>query len=475
MSSAQCFDDALGRIPPHNTEAEMCVLGAMMLSDRAAQDVVTRVSEDEFYIPAHREIYRAMRQVAAESKAVDMLTIKNELVQREKLDTVGGVEYLIQIAESVPSASNALHYAHIVQEHATLRRLEQAGHDIVKLIRDPELDMKAKIEAAEKAVYDVGKARLGREFESVGDLAMSFFDQIDHMMETDEPIQGLLTGYDDLDELTRGFFPGELTILASRPAMGKTSLALNFAVNAARKNAGKVAFFSLEMGGKQLVRRLMSVESRVPMKAFNQRMSDDDYQRLINACERMYGMQIYVDETPDISPFEMRAKCRRLNSAGDLALVVVDYLQLMKASKRTENRVQEIGDISRGLKQMAKELDVPVIALAQVSRGVENRDDRRPRMADLRESGSIEADADVVMFIYRDEYYERQKQGGSFASDEDPNRAEIAELIIAKHRNGPVDMVPLAFQPSLTRFSLPDVQSKLAYKARMRDGGVGEK
>ncbi len=473
MAFPQRDRDALDHVPPHNSDAERCVLGAMMLSDRAAQEVVTRLSEDEFYIPAHRDIYRAMRQVAAESKAVDMLTVKSELTQREKLGAVGGVEYLIQIAESVPSASNALHYAQIVQEQATLRRLEQAGHEIVKLIRDPELNLKEKIEAAEKAVYDVGKARLGREFETVGDLAMSFFDQIDHMMESGEPIQGLLTGFDDLDDLTRGFFPGELTIVASRPAMGKTSLALNFAVNSARRSGGKVAFFSLEMGGRQLVRRLMSIESRVPMKAFNQKLTDDDYQRLINACERMYGLNIFIDETPDISPFEMRAKCRRLNSAGDLSLVIVDYLQLMKASKRTENRVQEIGDISRGLKQMSKELDVPVIALAQVSRGVESRDDRRPRMADLRESGSIEADADVVMFIYRDEYYDRQKQGGAFASDEDPNRAEIAELIIAKHRNGPVDMVPLAFQPSLTRFSLPDVQSKLAYKSRMREGGAG--
>lgn len=438
-------------LPIHSLEAEMGVLGSMLLSERAAEDIVNLLGEDDFYRPAHREIFKAMRQLLNEAKPIDLLTLREELLSRERLQIAGGAEYLVSIADSVPSASNARHYGQIVLDKATLRRLEQAGREIVGSVREPETDAEDKVDRAEQLVFEVGRRRLGKDFVPVRALAKDFFVDVDTIIETGQPILGTPSGFYDLDNMTTGFYGGDFIIVAARPSMGKTSLALNFALNVARKNVGNVAVFSLEMGGSQLVRRMVSMMSGVSMGALKKTsLSHDEYQKLADACEALYSLPIYVDDSSDISSMEMRGKCRRLRQDGGLAMVMVDYLQLMRSSKRTENRVQEISEIARSLKALSKELNVPVIALSQLNRSVESREDKRPQLSDIRESGSIEAEADIVMMIYRDSYY-KAKEAHSEQSQE-PERVEESEIIIAKHRNGPTGKVMLGFQPTYARF-----------------------
>lgn len=438
-------------VPPHSLEAEMCALGAMMLTEKAREDVLGILKDSDFYSPAHREIFRAVHQLAIQSRAVDLVTVTNELTERGLLGQVGGVDYLIQINESVPSAANAEHYASIVLDKATLRRLEEAGHNIVKIAHGTENTASEKVDEAESMIFKLGRQRLGKDLVPVRSLAKDFFAEIDEFFETGIPVLGRSTGFVDLDKMTGGFYGGELTILAARPSMGKTSLALNFALNAAKLREGNVAIFSIEMSGHQLVRRMLSMMSRVGMGMLKQdRLPDDMYQRLADACENLYSLPIFIDDSSEISPMEVRGKCRRLMQEGGLSMVMVDYLQLMRSSRKTENRVQEVSDIARGLKALSKELNVPVIALSQLSRNVENRDDKRPMLSDIRESGSIEAEADLVMFIYRDEYYKAKEMQDETVFN--PDRVEKAELIIAKHRNGPTGKVVIGFQPNYARF-----------------------
>ena len=445
----------------------MCALGSMILSERAAEELVTILDEDDLYVPAHREIFKVITQLLRNSKAIDLVTVKNELIAREKLEAVGGVEYLIQLAESVPSATNAPYYAGIVQDKATLRRLEEAGHDIVKLVHDPEKEADDKVNDAESLVFEVGRKRLGKYFSSVKLLANEFFADVDQLMETGEPVLGTQSGFTDLDNVTTGFYGGDFVIIAARPGMGKTSLVMNFALNVAHLEQGAVAVFNLEMSGKQLVRRIIATLAQVPMHTLKQTdLSNHDYVKLTDACEQLYSLPMFIDDSSDVSPLEMRGKCRRLKAEHGLSMIIVDYLQLMRGSRKTENRTQEISDIARSLKSMAKELDVPVIALSQLNRGVENRDNKRPMLADIRESGSIEAEADMVMFIYRDEYYRRKETGKM--EMQSPDAAEVAELIIGKHRNGPTGTVLLGFQPSYTRFTLLDEMSKIEYQRRSK-------
>ncbi|MFM9872562.1 MAG: replicative DNA helicase [Fimbriimonadaceae bacterium] len=461
-------------VPPQSTEAEMSALGAMLLSERAAMEVVEILNEDDFYVPAHREIFKAAFQLLRNSKAIDLVTLRDELTVRGKLDDVGGIEYLVQIAETVPSAANATYYAGIVQDKSTLRNLERAGHEIIKLARESDQSADEKVDTAEGTIFEVGRKRMGKYFVPVRSLAKEFFVDVDNLLETGEPALGTLSGYGDLDRVTTGFYGGDLVIVACRPAMGKTSLAMNIAVNVARAEEGAVAVFNLEMSGKQLVRRMIATLAQVPMGALKQtNLHPNDYQKLADACDDMYNLPIYIDDTSDVSPLEMRGKCRRLKAEHGLSLVVVDYLQLMRGSKKTENRTQEISEIARSLKVLAKELDVPVIALSQLNRGVESREDKRPMLSDIRESGSIEADADMVMFIYRQEYYRRKEAGKE--QEFNPNAAEVAELIIGKHRNGPTGTVLLGFQPAYTRFTLLDEQSKDEYhRASRNQGGSGD-
>lgn len=448
----------------------MNVLGSMMLSDKAADEASLMVGAEDFYRPAHRDIFASILELIEQRLAVDLVTVKNRLIEKGLLERVGGVDYLIEICESVASPANAQHYARIVIDKATDRRLQQAGHEIQRLIHDSDLTTVQRVDEAERLVFEVGQNRLGDNMASAYVLSKAFFDDIDHVYETGNPILGVNSGFVDLNELTGGFFEKDFIVLAARPAMGKTSLVLNMALAAARAQKGAVAIFSLEMGGKQLVQRMLAVESKVSLHAMRRtRISDDEYQRLVDACETFHSLPLYVDESSDISAMEMRGKCRRLKADQGLALVVVDYLQLMRGSRRTENRVQEISEVARSLKAMAKELDCPVVALSQLNRGVESRENKRPMLSDLRESGSIEAEADLVMFIYRHSYYQRKE-----AFDEMPNNpliGEVAEVIVAKHRNGPVGTVLLGFQPMLTNFCSLAPTDKEAYLRSLKDNG----
>ncbi|MEJ5170012.1 MAG: replicative DNA helicase [Fimbriimonadales bacterium] len=440
-------------IPLRSLEAEMGVLGSMLLSARAAEEVAGLLAEEDFYQPAHQEIYRAMLQLIRSGKAVDILTLRSELEARGTLLQVGGVDYLVQVMESVPSAANAVPYARIVLEKSTLRKLETAGRAIAGLARSPEIpDVDGKVDEAERLIYEVGSKRLGKDFQAVGSLATDFFRDIDQIMETGEPMTGVHTGFYALDEMTTGFYPGDLVIVAARPSMGKTALVLNFALNVARKRKGPVAIFSLEMSGAQLVRRLVSMISGVRGDVLKStHISDEQYTSIVDACEELSSLPIYIDDSSEINGLEIKGKCRRLQQQhGELALIVVDYLQLMRATRRVENRVQEVGEIARSLKAVAKDLGVPVVALSQLSRSVETREGRKPQLSDLRESGSIEAEADLVMFIFREAYYQPKEERSRELENE--NVAQEAEIIIAKHRNGPTGTVKVGFQPAFARF-----------------------
>jgi replicative DNA helicase len=333
-----------------------------------------------------------------------------------------------------------------------LRKLESAGRDIIGIVQTPdEQSTEDKVDRAEQLIFEVGRNQLGKDFKHVRTLAKEFFVDVDKLIETGVPTLGTPSGFYDLDGMTTGFYGGDFIIVAARPSMGKTSLVLDFALNVAKKQQGNVAVFSLEMSSMQLVRRMTSMLSGVTAHALKRpTLSRDDYEALADACETLYSLPIYIDDSSDVSGLEIRGKCRRLKADGGLAMVMVDYLQLMRSSRKTENRVQEISDIARSLKALSKELDVPVIALSQLNRGVEAREDKRPMLSDIRESGSIEAEADMVMFIYRDAYYKAKELNSEQVYD--PDRTEEAEIIIAKHRNGPTGKVILGFQPTYARF-----------------------
>lgn len=438
-------------VPLHSQDAEMSVLGSMMLKEQAAEEALMMLQEDDFYLPAHRQIFVAMRQLVYDNKQIDLVTLKSELQAKGRLKDVGGEDYLIQIAEYVPSAAHATHYASIVLERSTMRKLDSAGHEIVKIVRNPDSNADEKLDQAENLVFRVANSRLGRDFVEIRTLAKEFMVDMDTLVETGEPTLGVPTGFYDLDRLTTGLYPGDLTILAARPSMGKTSFVLNMALNVARKNIGNVAFFSLEMSGKQLARRIAAMLSGVNSNVLKKAdLRADLYRKLSEACEVMYDLPLHIDETSDIHGVNMRQKCRRLKRDGGLALVVVDYLQLMRAEVKTENRVNEIGHIARSLKALAKDLEVPVIALSQLSRRVEERENKRPQLSDLRDSGSIEAEADLVMFIHRESYYKDREHPEE--ANTDPERVEVADIMIQKHRNGPTGTVKLGFQPTYANF-----------------------
>lgn len=446
------------RIPLYSIEAEMSVLGSMILAQRAAEEIVTILNEDDFFRPAHQIVFRAIRQLVTNHKEIDLVTLRTELQERAMLIEVGGIDYLLQVAEYVPSAANAKFYAQIVLDKATMRRLELAGRNIVDIVHNPELEgADERIDLAEREVFEVGRKQLGKYFQHVSGLAKEFFVDVDRIIETGKPMFGLPTGFVDLDKITTGFYPGDFVIIGARPAMGKTSLVLDMALNIAlgrgrEGKRGSVAVFSLEMSSIQLVRRMVSMISGTSMSVLksDKGLSEKQYMSLADACETLYSLPIYIDDGSDISPMEMRGKCRRLKAEHGLDLVVIDYLQLMKGSKRTENRVQEISEIARSCKSMAKELEIPVIALSQLSRAVESRDDKRPQLSDIRESGSIEAEADMVMLLYRDSYYKAKEEHKPEIGSMD--EVQEAEVIIAKHRNGPVGKVMLGFQPAFARY-----------------------
>ncbi len=448
------FDES---VPLHSVEAEMSTLGAMYLSERAAEEIVTILDENDFYRPSHRLVFRAMKALIANHKPIDQVTLEEELKARGDLANVGGPDYLLEIQMYVPSAANSAYYAQIVLDKATLRRLEHSGREIIGVVHDSNfVEAQEKVERAEQLIFEVGRKQLGKYFEPVSALAKEFFVDVDRILETGEPMQGLKVGFTDLDEMTSGFYPGDFVVCGARPAMGKTSLILEMALNIASQHSrqgtrGSVAIFSLEMSSIQLTRRLVSMLSKVPNSVLKKgKISPSDYRELADACDNLYSMPIFIDDGSDISPLEMRGKCRRLKAEHGLSFVMIDYLQLMRGSRRTENRVQEISEIARACKSMAKELEIPVFALSQLSRAVESREDKRPQLSDIRESGSIEAEADLVMMLYRDAYYKKKEEHKPQYDNRD--EVEEAEIIIAKHRNGPVGTVKMAFQPALSRW-----------------------
>jgi replicative DNA helicase len=423
------MDTVVERLPPHNIEAEQSVLGSLLIDRDAIIKVASYLKPEDFYINANGVIYKAVLDLYNKREPTDFVTLSDELERREVLDEIGGVSYLSSLLNTVPTAVHIEYYGRIVERHATLRRLIDAGTEIVGIGFQDKVDTEDALDAAERALFEVSQKRQTKDFQSIADVLDRYFDQIDYLQQNRGDVVGVPTGYTDLDQLTGGLQRSDLIILAARPSMGKTAFALGLAYGA-------------EMSADQLVQRLLATETGVDSHRLRLGMIDDsEWDRISRAFGRLSEAKIYIDDAANASIMDVRSKARRLQAERGLDLLIVDYLQLM-SGRRSENRVQEISEISRGLKGLARELNVPVIALSQLSRAVETRSDHRPMLSDLRESGSIEQDADIVMFIYRDEKY-----------DENSDKKGIAEIIIAKHRNGPVGSINLRFFDRTARFA----------------------
>jgi replicative DNA helicase len=431
-----------GRVPPQNLEAEKAVLSAILLENDALHAVYTELKPEDFYHPAHRTIYEAMISLKEQSSPVDLHTLSDHLNEQKLLDAVGGPVALAELADYEAHAANVLHHARIVRDKATKRRLISVATEIVEMGYDGSEDADRLLDAAESRVFEITQATARPAFRSLHEEMQDTFDYVEALMSRGGELTGLPTGFPDLDEMTGGLQPGELIIIAARPSMGKTALALNVARNAAVDHGRKVAVFSLEMTTRSLVLRLLSAEARIDSSAFRRGfIAQNDHTRLVNAAGRLSHAQIWIDDGSAATLLEIKAKARRLKAERGLDLVVIDYLQLAHADGEVERREQEISEISRGLKGLAKELDIPVVTLSQLNRGPEARADKRPMLSDLRESGAIEQDADLIGFIYRDEVYNKESE------DEG-----IAELIIAKQRNGPTGTIRLQFEGRYARF-----------------------
>lgn len=434
---------AIAKVPPQNLDAEASLLGAVLIDE----DVLTRISDsvtaDDFYEKRHKAIFSAMIKLYEMHKPVDMLTLSDQLKKREELEEVGGIDYLTELTNMVPTAANAEHYAEIIVQAAMRRRLIKAAGEIAEYGYEEDQMVGELLEKAEAEIFAVSDKSLRNDLVSLEQILGESFDRLDELHKNKGKIRGVPTGWRDLDGMTAGLQRSDLIILAARPAMGKTTLVTNLAYNVATKAKQAVLFFSLEMSKEQLVDRMLADAAGVD--SWNIRtgnLSDEDFEKISTAMGEMAEAPIFIDDTPGVSVLEMRTKARRQSHTNPLGLIIIDYLQLMQGSgKHGDNRVQEVSEISRGLKLIARELNVPVIALSQLSRSVENRSPQIPQLADLRESGSIEQDADIVMFIYREAYYQPETE-----------RQNITDLIIAKHRNGPVGKVELYFHPERLKF-----------------------
>lgn len=431
------------KIPPHSIEAEQSVLGSMLLDREAILIALELLEPSDFYKKAHEEIFEAIYNLFNRDEPVDLTTLTVELKNRGTLDAIGGIPYLTSLTSAVPVASNVKYYAEIVEEKATLRRLIRASEEIITLGYSPEdLEVTEIIDQAQKRIFDLSQNRSQEGFTPIKELLSYTFDQIEKLYENKKGITGLTTGFIDLDRKLSGLHKTDLILVAARPAMGKSAFSLNLAQNAAIKAGASVAVFSLEMSKEQLMLRMLASEAMVDLnKIQTGNLDEEEWAKIAQAMIPLSQAKIYFDDTPGISVMEMRSKCRRLKMERGLDLVLVDYLQLMQGDRRTENRQQEISAISRNLKIMAKELDCPVIALSQLSRAPELRADHKPILSDLRESGAIEQDADLVMFLYRDEYY-----------NPDSDKKNLAEIIIAKHRHGETGSVELIWLGNLQKF-----------------------
>ena len=436
--------ETLHRLPPQNLEAEASILGGVLLENDAINTVVELVNSDDLYRESHRKIYRAMVELWDRNEPVDLITLSDHLKSKGELEDVGGSAYLAELASQVPTAANIGHYARIVREKAILRHLIRTSTDIASRGLDERGDVDTFLDDAERAIFDISEKRINASFAWVGDLMNDAMKKLAELSQRKGMVTGVATGYHDLDQLTAGFQPSDLLIVAGRPGMGKTAFALNVAVNAAFNGIG-VAIFSLEMAKEQLVLRMLCSEARVDYSRLRTGyLKDEESGRLVATTARLAKAPIYIDDTAALTVLEVRAKTRRLlrDRTRNIGLVVIDYLQLMRGYRDSPNREQEISEISRSLKALAKELNVPVVALSQLNRRVEERTGKRPVMADLRESGAIEQDADVIMFVYREDAYER----------EPAKHTNIAEIIVEKQRNGPVGTRKLTFLKEYTRF-----------------------
>lgn len=437
------------KLPPQNIPAEQSVIGAMLLDKNAIMQAVEILSPDSFYKEAHRYIYEAILSISDRNEPVDLITVTEELRKTGKLDAIGGSVYISDLLGSVPTAANVGYYARLVEEKAILRRLIEAGTAIVNDCFDEKNKVDFVLDNAEKTILEIAMKKARQGFFKIDNILKDVLDIMDKLYGKKEAITGIPSGFPDLDRLTAGFQNSDLVILAARPSVGKTALALNFAQNVAIKYKMPVAVFSLEMSKEMLAQRLLCAEAEVDsQKIKTASLSDGGWKRLMKAIERLSQAPIFIDDSPLLTAMEMRAKARRLKKEHNIGMIVVDYLQLMQGRQNIDNRVQEISEIARSLKTLAREIDVPVIALSQLSRAIEQRQDRIPRLSDLRESGEIEQTADMVFFIHRDDYYNPTSDKGN-----------IAQLIIAKHRNGPTGQIDLVFRKEFTKF-----ESKTAYE-----------
>lgn len=432
------------RIPPHDLEAEESVLGSMLLSRTACSEVLETITTgDEFYAPKHGKIFEAIRDLVGRGDPVDGVTAVDELRGRGVLDEVGGYSYIHTLIASTPTAANAAFYARIVSKHATLRELIDAGTEIVRESYQESGEIEDALGRAEQRIFNIANKRLSGDLRSIKELLEEAVSRIEQLAATGSEVTGLATGFADLDRLTAGLQPGNLILIAARPGVGKSTLAMNIAQHVAGEQRKGAVIFSLEMSESEIVQRMICAEARMDMRAVRRsQVSDADWRRIIDAMGKLHEAPLWIDDTPRVTVSEISAKCRRLHQKGQLSLVVVDYLQLMHSPRKVENRVQEVAEISRGLKILAKELEVPVIAVSQLSRQLEQGGTpRKPRLADLRESGALEQDADMVMFIHREEVY-----------DPETERKGEADLLLEKHRNGPTGVVTLSFLSQFTKF-----------------------
>lgn len=433
-----------GRVPPHSVDAERAVLGGILLDNASLNTVTEMITADDFYAAGHQELFRVMQELFARGEPLDTVTVRSGLVTKSKLQLVGGDEYLLGLTNTIPTVANIEAHARIVREKAVVRRLILACHEVAATGYGDYGEIERFLDSAEKAVFDVAKERVRHPYEHLKDVVVRTFEEITAASLRKDRITGLPTGFDRLDFMTAGMHPGDLIIVAGRPGMGKTSLALNVGINACVASKKTVAVFSLEMTKEQLASRMLCGEARVDAGRLRTgRLTRDDWPPLANAAGVLSELPIYIDDTPGLTLMELRAKARRLRSEAGLGLIIIDYLQLMRAGVRTDSREQEISEISRSLKGLAKELSLPIVALSQLNRGVETRGtkDKRPLLADLRESGAIEQDADTIIFVYRDEVYNKETLDRG-----------VAELIIGKQRSGPTGTVRCAFFSAYTRF-----------------------
>lgn len=451
-------NDVLGdQTPPQNVEAEKAVLGAVFLSGDALVESMEYVGPDDFYRRAHQIIFEKMMAINDQDKPIDPLTMAEELNKTNQLDDIGGISYIAELASAVPTAANVVYYAKIVHEKSVTRRLIKTATEIVTKSYAGDGDVSDLLDEAERSILNVSEDQNQEGFKDIKDVLKGTFEEIDRLSQQESTVTGLSTGYPELDKMTTGLHSDELVILAARPAVGKTAFALNIAQNVGTKTDKTVALFSLEMSAESLVNRMLCAEGSINANHLRTgQLDEEEWRNLVVAMGSLSKTSIFIDDTAGIKVAEIRAKCRRLaKEKGNLGLIVIDYLQLIEGTNH-ENRQQEVSEISRQLKKLAKELSCPVIALSQLSRGVEQRQDKRPVLSDIRESGSIEQDADIVAFLYRDDYYERDNDDEDSPQDprdnEDENVGEV-EVIIEKNRSGPRGTVKLLFVKSYNKFS----------------------